>query len=117
MDAKERSMRKWLWVGGITIALGGMGGYLYFAKPAPSPLVDPLTKMNVPPKVVDDGHGEASEPIEPIPVDSAPPPPRPRAPVKDDGPIARVVLEPGMQQPPRPDAEPGRAPRMPYADD
>jgi hypothetical protein len=109
-------MRKWLWIGSITVALGGIGGYLYFAEPAPRPFVDRLTKLNLPPKLVDDGAGEASDAVEPIFVDHAPPA-RPMAPVQDDGPMARVVLPPGMTQPPRPDAEAGHAPRMPYADE
>jgi len=66
---------------------------------------------------VDDGNGEASEePFEPITVESETPA-RPMEPVKDDGPLPRAILAPGMAQPPRPDAEPGQAPRMPYAED
>jgi hypothetical protein len=108
-------MRKWLWISSVTVALGGVGGYLFFATPTPPAIVGPLTKLNQPPKIVDDGNGEASEPFEPIAVESGTPA-RPTAPVKDDGPMSRVVLEPGMQQPPRPDIGPV-APRMPYAED
>jgi hypothetical protein len=110
-------MRKGLLIGTITVALVGIGGYFYFSTPAPVPFVGPLAKVNDPPKPVDDGDGETSDVIEPIGVESWPTPARPTGPVTDDGPMPRVMLAPGMQQPPRPDVEPSGAPRMPYAED
>jgi hypothetical protein len=116
MIATEGAMRKGLLIGSITVALVGIGGYFYFATPTPAPIVGPVTRSNVPPKQVDDGGGETSDVIEPIGVDSWPTP-RPTAPGTDDGPMPRVMLAPGVQQPPRPDVESGGAPRMPYAVD
>ena len=112
-------MRKWLSIGCVTVVVGSIVGYCYFARPTTGPIVGPLHKENVPPKITGNyGDAYPSEaPIEPIIVDHRTPPARPVKPAQDDGPMPRVMLEPGMQQPPRPDAEPGRTPRMPNADD
>jgi hypothetical protein len=111
-------MRKWLGIGCLTVALGSLGGYLYLSRPAPVPIVDPGvdTVVHVPIKP-NDGGTESSEEDEPIHVDFGTPNERPAEPAPDAGPMPRVVLEPGVQQPPRPDEEAGRAPRMPYADE
>jgi hypothetical protein len=108
-------MRKWLWIGTLSFTLGSVGGYWYFSTKTTG------TNSNresgdvnrVGPSDKKDGDAEMSEEIEPLIVD-----PgnfnvqNPDAPV-DATPMPRVVLEPGMKQPPRPDA----APRMPYADE
>lgn len=110
-------MRKWLGVASLTVAFCGIGGYFYFAKSTPPPITDLVHNVHVPTKIKgDDGDAEPSEkPVEPIHVETGIT--RRMEAAKDDGPMPRVMLEPGMKQPPRPDAEPGRAPRMPYADE
>jgi hypothetical protein len=111
-------MRKWLWIGALSVALSGAGGYWYLSTKTivdvgPRPFVGPVASNGR-----NDGDAEASDVVEPLIVDrgntfgvQSPEPP------VDDGPMSRVVLEPGMKQPPRPDAEQGRVPRMPYADE
>jgi hypothetical protein len=113
-------MRNWLWVGSLTVALGGVGGYWYFtAKPIETaPLHGSLGNTT---RLVNAGNhddAEFSDAIEPLVVDrgittgvqTVEPP-------TDEGPMPRVVLEAWMKQPPRPDAESGGVPRMPYADE
>jgi hypothetical protein len=64
-----------------------------------------------------DGDAEASDVIEPLIVDRGRTPDAPApAPAKVAW-LPRVEWTPGMRQPPRPDAESGRALRMPYADE
>src|SRR5262249_2036398 len=109
------NMRRWLWIGTLSLMLGSIGGYWFLAtKTTETNSSRERDDVNrVVPSDKKDGDAEASEEIEPLIVD----PGRfsvqnPVAPV-DIGPMPRVVLEPGMKQPPRPDA----APRMPYADE
>jgi hypothetical protein len=113
-------MRNWLWVAGLTVALGGVCGYWYFTT-TPSVTLGPQGLNGDVASITPgkgDGDAETSEAFEPLIVDrggsegvQTP------EPALDDGPMARVLLEPGMQQPPRPDAGSGRVPRMPYADE
>jgi len=108
-------MRRFLWVGTLSLALGSIGGYWYLAtKTTESNSSRELGDLNrVVPNDNKDGDAESSEEIEPLIVDPGKfSVQNPEAPV-DTGPMPRVVLEPGMKQPPRPDA----APRMPYADE
>jgi hypothetical protein len=112
-------MRKWLWIGTLSFTLGSVGGYWYFT--ANTTGMNSNRESDDVNRVVlndkKDGDAEASEEIEPLIVDHGKFSVQdPAAPV-DEGPMPRVVLEPGMKQPPRPDAAPGRAPRMPYADE
>lgn len=111
-------MRKWLGIGSLTVALCSMGGYLYFSRPTPVPIMglglESLVAIPIKPHP---GDTELSEAVEPLRVNDGTPNVGPLAPAQDDGPMTRVVLEPGVTQPPRPDEEPGRAPRMPYADE
>src|SRR5260370_12206638 len=112
-------MRKWLWIGTLSFTVGSVGGYWYFT--ANTTGMNSNRESDDVNRVVlndkKDGDAEASEEIEPLIVDpgkfSVQDPPAP----VDEGPMPRVVLEPGMKQPPRPDAAPGRPPRMPYADE
>lgn len=113
-------MRQWLFIGTLTVACGCIGGYLYF-----SPRPTTVRSMHGPKKgdeknlsqhAKNDGGAEQSEVIEPLIVDRGFPaatvePPR------EEAPTPRVTLTPGMVQPPRPDAEPGRVRRMPFADE
>jgi hypothetical protein len=113
-------MRKWLWIGSMSaVALGCLvivweinnhrGG------DAPDDPLDPNPSPIVKNRD-DDGNGEVSEVIEPIIVERWVPPPETPEPPHDDEPAPRVNLQPGMAQPPRPDEEPGKVLRMPYAD-
>ena len=114
-------MHKYFWIVVVTAALGAGSGYWYLTIKPTDVIPERITirPVQVLPEVKNDGDAEMSDVIEPIIVDrgsnrggvqSLEPP-------TDDGPLARVILEPGMQQPPRPDVEPGRVPRMPYADE
>jgi hypothetical protein len=112
-------MRKWLWIGTLGFTLGSVGGYWYFTTQTTGTNSnresDDVNRVVLNDK--NDGDAEASEEIEPLIVDPGKySVQNPAAPV-DDGPMPRVVREPGMKQPPRPDAAPGRVPRMPYADE
>ncbi len=113
-------MRKWLFIGTMALSLACIGGYLYFHGTATDPdLPENLLNKDGPNRVAkNDGDAEQSDTIEPLKVEgsgavnTANP-----APPWTDNPLPRVILEPGMTQPPRPDGEPGRALRMPYADE
>ena len=109
-------MRKWQWIGLLSVALGSAYGYWYWTTPTSSAIeVSPFATIT--PQFKDDGDAEASEVIEPLEVDRlhAVAVQTPEPPI-DDGPMPRVLLESGMEQPPRPDVEPGTKLRMPYAD-
>lgn len=110
-------MRKWLGISCLTIALGSVGGYFYFEQVTAVPIRVPEKGVivEIPKDPRDDA--EPSEDVEPIHVSVRTPNVRPLEPTKDDGPLPRVVLEPGVEQPPRPDEESGRVLRMPYADE
>ena len=102
----------------LTVVSAGISAFLYFT-PAPTALkVGPGNQARVKLLEKNDGDAEASEVIEPLVV-------------MDFGHFGGIVrgefgvememlppvrLEPGMQQPSRPDAEPGQAPPMPAAD-
>jgi hypothetical protein len=113
-------MRKWLFSGTMIFALGCVGGYFYFHRTATDPILpDNMLKTDNNDRIAkNDGDAELSETIEPLRVEGAgsatvASPPSAWA---HESP-ARVVLEPGMKQPPRPDGEPDRVLRMPYADE
>ena len=114
-------MRNGLWIGILAVTLACGGTYWYFStKPAEvislqGSLGDTTHLVNA--KV--DGDAETSENgIEPLIVDRGiPDGVQSQEPPVDEGPMPRVVLAPGMQQPPRPDAESGLVRRMPYADE
>jgi hypothetical protein len=123
-------MRKLLWLGlGTvvlgTVVLGGVGGVWFFWARL-SATNSNLVAANDPDRASQNTKGEAddeaSDVIEPLVVDSGS--------QKEDGSgapegdfavelesVLRAILEPGMKQPPRPDAEPGAPSRMPYADE
>lgn len=108
-------MRKWLWIGALCFTLGSVGGYWHFTRKTTGTNSnrgsDDVFRVALNDK--QDGDAEPSEEIEPLIVDSGKfSALDPAAPV-EEGPMPRVVLKPGMKQPPRPDA----APRMPYADE
>lgn len=121
-------MRKWLGIGMLSVAVVGVGAYWLFTKTnvwttRRGPAVEEVRVENR----KNDGDAEASEVIEPLTVYPKYTP----APEEVDGEFGvelgvqppsssyRVLLEPGMRQPPRPDAEPGAetSPRMPFADE
>ncbi|MSQ94446.1 MAG: hypothetical protein EXR98_07810 [Gemmataceae bacterium] len=113
-------MRKWLYIGTMTFALGCVGCYFYFNRTATDPILpDNMLKTDDRDRIAkNDGNAELSETIEPLRVEGggqtialSP------APAWLGDPLPRIVLEPGMKQPPRPDGEPGRVLRMPYADE
>ncbi|MSU77395.1 MAG: hypothetical protein EXS16_04775 [Gemmataceae bacterium] len=104
-------MRRWHMRVGCAVILVMAGGTWYFvgsgnSRPEQQPFVN----------VKGDGDAEASDIIEPLVVDGG-------LPVIVDtrepplGPPLRVLLQLGMHQPPRPDANPDRPVRMPYADE
>ncbi|MBI3821343.1 MAG: hypothetical protein HY289_01540 [Planctomycetes bacterium] len=101
-------MRKWHWISIVSVVLVGIGGYWCFTWKGPTPI-----KTGEQVKAPDDqGEWEESDAIEPLKVNAGPGvAPMPGV---DDGPPPPVVLEPGMEQPPRPD---GDVSRMPYADE
>lgn len=116
-------MRKWLWLGIPTIVILGVGGYWYLSKTSTVTIPDrEVENRNDAERVAQnqkhDGDAEASDVIEPLVVDRGGQTSEPSLPpVVDEGPMPRVVLTPGTKQPPRPDAEPDRVLRMPYADE
>lgn len=115
-------MRKWLGIGMLalmlSVALVGVGAYWLSTK------TNGWTAKRQPDVVVrvaqngdNEGDAEPSEVIEPLIVQRQETPVLEQAAGEFGGELARVVLEPGMDQPPRPDVEPGEVARMPYADE
>jgi hypothetical protein len=111
-------MRKWLYFGIATVAASSLGGYWLCSKPAP---IGPMAKRvvsSIHRGETHDGDAETSDTIEPLIVDHGGNQlifqPIPLAQVEM---MPRVLFAPGMQQPPRPDAEFAETPRMPYADE
>lgn len=109
-------MRRWRWLAIASILAAGAGGYWYYSATPTELPVAPIERTRS--GVVDDGAGEQSEaPIEPLLVhggssgDETPPA------ALDAGPLPRVMLTPGIEQPPRPESSAGVVPTMPYADD
>ena len=103
------SRKQWFCLVPVTLILGSVGYWLYM-KPAETRLMRDWQGHPVMPDIKEP---EACEVIEPLLVERGkvhvvPP----RTPETD--PMPRVVLEPGMKQPPRPDEE---RVRMPYADE
>ena len=107
-------MRKWQLVIILSMVALAVGGYLYLTQKSP-PKVTPIDPPRAAQGPKNDGDAEASEAIEPLRVNEVGAPNA--APTIDDGPMPPVALEPGQQQPPRPDMEPGTKLRMPYADE
>lgn len=108
-------MRRKLWIGTLIVAVGSVVGYWWHTPRKADPTVDPVTPFVGP---MERGGGtEESELIEPLQVEVRYPVSAPAAEPFDNGPPPRVVLEPDMEQPPRPDVEPGTKLRMPYADE
>lgn len=112
-------MRKWILPAFAILAIFGIFGYWYFAKPTPQP---PVTHNPGKPGVLasvakNDGDAEASEVIEPLVVDRGVSAPAPARIVANVELMPRVEWKPDMRQPPRPDAEFSRTLRMPYADE
>jgi hypothetical protein len=110
-------MRKWLGIGVcvsmMSAAFVGGGVYWLVTKTARrEPAADVRVVQNATNNDVD---AEPSEVIEPLVVQQETPAPE----VSDavPGELARVVIEPGMDQPPRPDVLPDALARMPYADE
>jgi len=110
-------MRKWLCLGIVTLAAGCIGGYWLCSKPAS------INPVAVRPQLSKggerhDGDAETSDTIEPLIVESGGGPVLFRPiPLASEEMMPRVLFAPGMQQPPRPDAEANKTPRMPYADE
>jgi hypothetical protein len=121
-------MRKLLWIGLATVAIGCAAGiwfYLANSRAANSNLGAKGDTGRVSQKNKGDGDGEPSDEVEPLVVDPGPPQVFGKAEAvllegefgAEMDTVLRAILEPGMKQPPRPDVEPGKAPRMPYADE
>jgi hypothetical protein len=113
LDEGVGAMRKRLTIAAIIAATIAVGGYFYFKRTPETRTVPVSNIVRNGPK--DDGDAEASEAIEPLRVGASVEPSP--APSIDEGPMPTVALEPGQQQPPRPDTEPGTRLRMPYADE
>ncbi|MBI1832366.1 MAG: hypothetical protein HYR84_13060 [Planctomycetes bacterium] len=79
----------------------------------------PASKLPIAKTPDNDGPAEQSEVMEPIVVDARNNPAEDAAkgPVVHIDMMPAVVSAPGAAQPPRPDAQPGRTLRMPYADE
>jgi hypothetical protein len=113
-------MRKWLGIGLLSVAVVGVGAYGFYTQTngwitRRGPDVENVRGQHG----KSDGDAEPSDVIEPLIVqrpNDAPAPAEVVGGVVVE--LARVVLEPGMPQPPRPDVnvEPGTE-RMPYADE
>ena len=114
-------MRKWLLIGAATTAFAIVGGVWYYTTREETNAGWRLTSRGDvvwdQPSVKHDGDSETSDTIEPLVVERSVPVVQSVEPPVDDAPMARVVLTLGMTQPPRPDSEPGKALRMPYADE
>jgi hypothetical protein len=98
----------------------GVGAYWYSTRDAvdPDPAPSPGNGESRLTKQLPSHHGntEESDAIEPLIVDHGTPL-TVVTPVLYYGPLSRVEWHGNDNQPPRPDAESGRAPRMPYADE
>jgi hypothetical protein len=105
------SRKKWLGLAALLTVLAGVGVW-YFASLRPTPPTE-WTRQH---RVNHDGDAELSDVIEPLWVERGRIEPVPTVRMADE-PMARVVLEPGMTQPPRPDLDPNKTLRMPYADE
>jgi hypothetical protein len=112
-------MRKWPWIGALTVALGSVGGYWYFTPAAPeSSAIEGIEiAKSVPHGEESRGVEESEDGIEPIVVDRGRSGAAEAPAAVDDGPLPRVVTVPDGKQPPRPEAGSVRVPRMPYADE
>jgi hypothetical protein len=112
-------MRKWLGIGAILL-VGAAGAFWHFhvaTRPhgiEPLPNWQPQGPVTAEPKELPEH--ELCNNFEPLVVEGSTLPPVPCEPGMEF-PMLRVVLAPGMEQPPRPDAESGTVLRMPYADE
>ena len=117
-------MRKWHWIGTLAIAIGCYAGYRHFTTPAPEidQEVRTVTQTDTTrqiPAAKHDGDAEPSDTIEPLVVDRGS---QADFTVRGDFGaqleiVPRVMLTPGMKQPPRPDVVSGANRRMPFADE
>lgn len=119
-------MRKWLWLGAAMAFLGVAGAWWYTHRDDRSlsqyGMISPVTvqtRVHVHPPVKNIDDEETSDAIEPSIFESGEPAPAPRHEpwTFEVLPLPRVVLLPGMEQPPRPDTEANAFLRMPYADE
>ena len=111
-------MRKWIGIA-LGIAVVGITGYWFMNRSnetSPTPDV-PSPQFHVTQQARNDGDAEASEVIEPLIVDRGVAPIELTPKAASAAWLPRVEWTPGMRQPPRPDVEPGRVLRMPYADE
>src|SRR5688500_4595962 len=104
-------MHKWQSTITLTVVCIAIAGYLVFT-PAPTRKTIPVEPSRWTQGPKNDGDDEAGEVIEPLVVLNW-------GVVDKRGEsgaelLPRVELVPGVQQPPRPDAEPNKALRMPY---
>ena len=112
-------MRKWFLIGAVAVALGGIAGswcYDWQQRITTGVTVLPRVQRTTPraaPFAKNDGNAEICETIEPLVVERGSSIASARPPLDEEA--LRVVLTPGMTQPPRPDA--GCVLRMPYADE
>jgi hypothetical protein len=108
-------MRKFMTMITPVLLVAGISGYCYFTSGSGkqgAPHRDVVTARH---PIRDDGDAETSDAIEPLVVDRGQRTVMIRpVPAADEVPT-RVVLAPGMTQPPRPDAD--AVLRMPYADE
>ncbi len=108
---------QWQSIATLTAVSVSVLAYLNLA-PLPAVRFAPINPVRVGPLDKGNGDAELSEVIEPLLVDRGNPVGvQTTEPPVDDGPLPPVLLEPGTQQPPRPDADPAFVPRMPYADE
>jgi hypothetical protein len=112
-------MRKWLGIGMLSVAVVGVGAYWFYMKTNGwTAKHEPSIEVRVVQNGKSDGDAEASDVIEPLMVQ-----PLQNTPAQEEFvgecevELARVAQEPGIQQPPRPDMEPGKVVRMPCADE
>jgi hypothetical protein len=126
-------MRKLLWIGWGTALLGCVVGLWFLVATWPATDYYPVEKTTAqsPAQKAKEEDSEPSDVVEPLIVDPGPPQVIGKGEVgplvegefgveiglQPPAPVSRAVLEPGMKQPPRPDAETGVALRMPYADE
>jgi hypothetical protein len=115
----SNTMRKWICIAALTAIGASVGGYWYANhETAPREIepVRPIVWRNSITIPRDDGDAEASEMIEPLIVDRGSAVAAPGMPIVMDQSAPRVQWTREITQPQRPDHEPGRVLRMPYAE-
>ena len=111
-------MRKWIWITPVLLVVGFAGYWFIKNNSGVPPMPDaPNPGFHVTQQARNDGDAEASEVIEPLIVDRGVAPVMPTPAPAAATWLPRVEWTPGVSQPPRPDREPGRVLRMPYADE